>query len=70
MSADANSFLRTFPLQPLLAAQSPRDVASALPPIFGHFQQKLKYSPVRPVNIAFLVLPRIWHRCIQEFGLG
>lgn len=47
VSADANGFLRTFPLQALLAAQSPRDVASALPPIFSHFQQKLKISPVR-----------------------
>lgn len=47
VSADANGFLRTFPLQALLSAQSPRDVASSLPPIFSHFQQKLKISPVR-----------------------
>lgn len=47
VSADANGFLRTFPLQALLSAQSPRDVASALPPIFSHFLQKLKISPVR-----------------------
>lgn len=50
VAADANGFLRTFPLQALLAAQSPRDVEAALPPIFSHFQQKLKISPVRPVT--------------------
>lgn len=46
VSADANGFLRTFPLQSLLAAHCPGDVASALPAIFSHFQQKLKLSPV------------------------
>lgn len=46
VSADANGFLRTFPLQSLLSTQSPRDVALALPAIFSHFQQKLKLSPV------------------------
>lgn len=55
MSADANGFLRTFPLQALLAAQFPRDVASALPAIFSHFQQKLKLSPVR-LHISCLIL--------------
>lgn len=46
VSKDANGFLKSFPLQDLLAAQAPRDVAIALPPIFGHFQQKLKVAPV------------------------
>lgn len=51
VAADANGFLRTFPLQALLAAQSPRDVGAALPPIFSHFQQKLKISPVSPREV-------------------
>ena len=54
VAADANGFLRTFPLQSLLAAQSPKDVASALPAIFGHFQQKLKLSPVRAPSVCAL----------------
>lgn len=55
VSADANGFLRTFPLQSLLAAQSPRDVTSALPAIFSHFQQKLKLSPVRLFLLDYCV---------------
>lgn len=46
VSANANNFLRALPLQALLAAQSPADVAHALPPIFEHFQSKFKTSPV------------------------
>ncbi|CAM9412731.1 unnamed protein product, partial [Ectocarpus sp. 12 AP-2014] len=75
VSADANGFLRTFPLEPLLSCQSPTDVASALPPIFAHFQQKLKLTPrykpgraaqlMESVNRAFA---QQLSRCLGDTG--
>ena len=53
-SAHANGFLRTLPLQALLGAQSPADVAHALPPIFAHFQLKLKMGPVGNVVLSLI----------------
>ncbi|CAN0038899.1 unnamed protein product, partial [Sphacelaria rigidula] len=69
VAADANGFLRTFPLQALLAAQSPRDLASALPPIFSHFQQKLKISPRYKPGRAAQLMESVSRALAQQLSL-
>ncbi|CAM9128550.1 unnamed protein product [Discosporangium mesarthrocarpum] len=69
IAADTNAFLRTFPLEPLLAAQSPKDVGAALLPVFNHFKQKYKHSQRYNPERAAQLLESISHAFAQQLAM-